>query len=163
MEVWVSLWSSVDFVWTLLDFSMELTKLCVELAWRLCFGVEFVWILNFWFYSYFLGDFGIDCRMVLCRVFGMFCVVFVACFVASIRRIMWLMDKGCFGMVSGQKLACTEAAKELSGTPVRGSHAIAWLGSNLQPSDTQLHGFPRNCVALHTPRVRNCVGFHAIA
>ena len=25
------LWISVDFVWTLLDFSMELTKVCVEL------------------------------------------------------------------------------------------------------------------------------------
>ena len=39
------------------------------------------------------------------------------------------MDKGCSGMVSGQKLVCTEAAKELSGTPGRGSHAIAWLGA----------------------------------
>ena len=28
----------------------------------------------------------------------------------------------------GSKLACTEAAKELSGTLVCGSHAIAWLG-----------------------------------
>ena len=55
-----------------------------------------------WFYSYFLGDFGIDCRMVLCRVFGMFCAVFVACFVASIGRILRLVDKGCFGMVLGQ-------------------------------------------------------------
>ena len=49
MEVWVFLWISVDFLWTLLDFSMELTKVCVELVWRLCFGVEFVWILNFGF------------------------------------------------------------------------------------------------------------------
>ena len=69
--------------------------------------------------------------MVLCRVFGMFCVVFVTCFVASIGRIMWSMDKGYSGMVSGQKLACAEAAKELSSTLVRGSHAMAWLGSNL--------------------------------
>ena len=98
--------------------------------------MEFVWILNFWFYSYFWGDFGIDCRMVLCHVFGMF----VACFVASIGRILWPVDKGCSEMVSGQKLVCTGAAKELYGTPVRGSHAIAWLGSNL-----------------HTPRVRNCI------
>ena len=58
------------------------------------------------------------------------------------------MDKGCFGMVSGQKLACTGAAKELSGTLVCGSHAIAWLGSKLQPSGMQLRGFLRNCVAL---------------
>ena len=110
---------------------MELTKVCVELVWRLCFGVEFLWILNFGFYSYFCGDFGIDCRMVLCCVFGMFGVVFVTCFVASIGKILWLMDKGCFGMVSGQKLACTGAAKELSGTPVRGSHTIEWLGSKI--------------------------------
>ena len=41
-----------------------------------------------WFYSYFWDDFGIDCRMVLYRVFGMFYVVFVACFVASIGRIL---------------------------------------------------------------------------
>ena len=47
---------------------MELTKVCVELVWRLCFGVEFVWILNFGF----IPTFGIDCRMVLCRVFGIF-------------------------------------------------------------------------------------------
>ena len=137
----------MDFVWTLLDFSMELTKVCVELVWRLCFGVKIWMDFELWFYSYFWGDFGIDCRMVLCRVFGMFCVVFVACFVASIGRIMWPVDKGCSGMVSGQKLACTGAAKELSSTPVRGSHATAWLGSNFQPSGTQLCGFPRNCVA----------------
>ena len=94
--------------------------------------------------------------MVLCHVFGMFGAVFVACFVALIGRILWPVDKGCSGMVSGQKLACTNVAKELSSMPVHGSHAIAWLGSNLQPSGTQLHGFPRNCVVLH-PRVRNCV------
>ena len=110
----------MDFLWTLLDFSMELTKVCVELVRRLCFGVEFLWILNFVFYSYFWGDFGIDYRMVLCRVFGMFGVMFVVCFVASIGRILWPVDKGCFEMVSGQKLACTRAAKELSGTPLRG-------------------------------------------
>ena len=94
-------------------------------------------------YSYFWGDFGIDCRMVLCCVFGMFGAVFAA----SIGRILWPVDKGYSMMVSGQKLECTEASKELSGTPMRGSHAIAWLGSNLQPSCTQLRGFPRNCVA----------------
>ena len=57
--------------------------------------------------------------MVLCRVFGMFGTMFVACFVASIRRIMWSVDKGCSGMVLGQKLVCTGAAKELPGTPGR--------------------------------------------
>ena len=78
--------------------------------------------------------------MVLCRVFGMFGTMFVACF----GRIMWPVDKGYFGMVSGKKLACTGAAKELFGAPVRGSHAIAWLG------DLRVRycvGFPRNCVA----------------
>ena len=68
--------------------------------------------------------------------------MFVACYVASIGRILWPVDKGCSRMVSGQKLACTGAAKELSGTPVHGSHAIAWLGAS---SGTLLHGFPRNC------------------
>ena len=61
--------------------------------------------------------------MVLCRVFGMFCAVFEACFVASIGRIRWPVDKGCSGMVLGQNLVSTGAAKELSGTPVR-DHAI---------------------------------------
>ena len=130
----------MDFVWTLLDFSMELTKVCVELVWRLCFGVEFVWILNFCF----IPTFGV----ILGLIVGWFYAVFLACFVASIERIMWPMDKGCYGMVLGQKLSYARAAKELSGTPVRGSHAIAWLGSNLQPLGTQLRGFPRNCVAL---------------
>ena len=63
--------------------------------------------------------------MVLCHVFGMFGVVFVACLVASIGRILWPVDNGCSEMVSGQKLACIRASKELSGTPMRGSHAIA--------------------------------------
>ena len=89
--------------------------------------------------------------MILGLIVGWFYAVFLAClvscFVASIRRILWSVDKGCSGMVSGQKFVCTRAAKELSGTPVRGSHSIAWLGSNLQPSGTQLRGFPRNCVA----------------
>ena len=68
--------------------------------------------------------------MDLCRVFGMFGTMFVACFVASIGKIMWPVDKGYSEMVSGQKLACTGASKELSGTPGRGSHAIAWLGAS---------------------------------
>ena len=63
--------------------------------------------------------------MVLCRVFGMFGTMFVARF----GRIMWPVDKGCSGMVSGRKLVCTGAAKELSGTPGRGSYAVAPIGS----------------------------------
>ena len=73
--------------------------------------------------------------------------MFYAVFVASIGKIMWPVDKGCSGMVSGKKLACTEAAKELSGTSVHGGHAIVWLGSNLQPSGKKFRGFPCNCVA----------------
>ena len=61
----------------------------------------------------------------------------MACYVASIGRILSPVDKGCSGMISGRKLACTEAAKELSGTPRRGSHAVAWLGAS---SDTPGHG-----------------------
>ena len=92
----------MDFIWTLLDFSMELTKVCVELVWRLCFGVEFAWILNFGFIPTFGVIFRIDCRMVLCHVFGVFGALFLACFVVSIGWIMWPVDKGCSGMVSGQ-------------------------------------------------------------
>ena len=68
--------------------------------------------------------------MVLCRVFGMFGIMFVVCFVVSIGRILSSVDKGRSEMVSGQKLACTGAAKELSGTPGRGSHVVAWLGAS---------------------------------
>ena len=78
--------------------------------------------------------------MVLCRVFGMFGIMFVACF----GRIMWSVDKDCSGMISGQKLACTGAAKELSGTLGRGNHAVAWLGAS---SGTLLRGIPRYSVA----------------
>ena len=53
--------------------------------------------------------------------------MFVAYYVASIGRILSPMDKGCSGVVLGQKLACTGAAHELSGTPGRGSHTMAWL------------------------------------
>ena len=105
-------------------------------------------------YSYFRGDVGIDCRMVLCSVFGMFCALFVACFLVSIGRILWPMEKGCSRLDSSQKLVCTGAAKELFGTLVRGNHAIAWLGSKIAALgyaiawvSTQLRGFPRNCVA----------------
>ena len=66
---------------------------------------------------------------------------------ASIGRILSPVDKGCSGMVSGRKRACTGAAKASSsmsghgshtvawlgassGTPGRGSHAVAWLGAS---------------------------------
>ena len=54
----------------------------------------------------------------------------MACYVASIGRILSLVDKGCSEMVSGQKLSYTGAAKELSGMPGGGSHAVAWLGAS---------------------------------
>ena len=68
----------------------------------------------------------------------------MACYVASIGRILSSVDKGCSEMVSGRKLECTGAAKELSGTPGRGSHAVVWLGAS---SGTLLRGIPRNSVA----------------
>ena len=76
---------------------------------------------------------------VLCRVCGMFCDLNWEDIVAG--------GQGLFRDGFGSKLACTGAAKELSGTQLLGTHAIAWLGSKLQPSGTQLHGLPRNCVA----------------
>ena len=42
------------------------------------------------------------------------------------------------------KMACTGAAKELSGMLL---HKIAWLGFKTAASSTKLHGFWRNCVA----------------
>ena len=70
--------------------------------------------------------------------------MFVACYVASIGRILSLVDKGCSGMVSGRKLACTRA--EFSGTSVSGFHAIAWLGAssgthNVNPPTSDDHNF----------------------
>ena len=56
--------------------------------------------------------------------------MFVACYVSSIGRILSPVDKGCSEMVPGRKPVCTEAAKELSGTPGRGIHAVAWLGAS---------------------------------
>ena len=103
-----------------------------------------------WFYAVFLAH---DCRMVLCRVFGMFCAVFVACFVASIGRIMWPMDKGCFGMVSGQNWHVSELPRSslhagawkpcycMAGLKIAAlEYAIAWVSM-------QLRGCPCNCVA----------------
>ena len=73
---------------------MELTKFFVELVWMLCFCVELVWILNFGFIPTFGLIFGL--------IVGWFYAVFLACFMASIGRILWSVDKGCSGMVSGQ-------------------------------------------------------------
>ena len=73
--------------------------------------------------------------------------------------------QGMFPDGFGSKLACTGATKELSSTLVRGRNVIAWLGSKFQLSahncvePTLLRGWAQNCI----PRVRNYVGFHAIA
>ena len=112
----------------------------------LCFWVELVWILNFGF----ILTFG----LILGLIVGWFYAMFLACFVSCLRHVLWPELGGYCGRwtraVSGWfrvKMPCTGAAKELSGTLLRGSHAIAWLGSKLKPSSTQLRGFPRNCVA----------------
>ena len=121
-----------------------------------------------WFYSYFWGDFGIDCMMVLCHVFDMFCSVFVACFVASIGSTMWPVDKGCSEMGSGQKLACVSelprSSLSLARWCVEAMLLRGWAQncSSLARScveSTLLRGWAQNC----SPRVRNCVGFQAIA
>ena len=65
--------------------------------------------------------------------------MFVTCYVASIGRIFSPVDKGCSGMVSGRKRACTGAAKASSGTPGRGSHAVAWLGASSSMSGHGSH------------------------
>ena len=56
--------------------------------------------------------------------------MFVACYVASIGRILSPVDKDCSRIVSSRKPACTGATKELSGTPGRGSHTVAWLSAS---------------------------------
>ena len=54
----------------------------------------------------------------------------MAYYVVSIGRILLPVDRGCSGMVSDRKRACTGAAKASSGTPRRGSHVVAWLGAS---------------------------------
>ena len=65
--------------------------------------------------------------------------MFVACFVTLNGRILLSVDKGCSRMVSGQKLVCTRFTKELSGTPGRGSHAVAWLGASFGMPGRGIH------------------------
>ena len=69
--------------------------------------------------------------MVLYRVYGMFYAVFMACFVASIGRIWWPVEKGCFGMLSGQNGVYWSFQGALW-------HVIAWLGSKLGSPCTPL-------------------------
>ena len=51
--------------------------------------------------------------------------MFVAYYVVSIGRILSQVNKGCSGIVSDLKRACTGVAKASSGMPGRGSHAVA--------------------------------------
>ena len=81
----------------------------------------------------------------------------MACYVASIGRILWPVDKGYSGMVLGRKLVCTGAAKGLSGTSVCGIRAIAWLGAS---SGMQLRGFStqlRSPCTMSTLQLRMCI------
>ena len=87
----------------------------------------------------FIPTFGIDCRIVLCPVFGMFCAVFVECFVASIERIMWPVDKGCSGIVSGQNRRVSELPR---------SSLARWC-----VEATLLLGWAQNCSSL----ARSCM------
>ena len=47
--------------------------------------------------------------------------------------------QGLFRDGFGRKLACTGAAKELSGTPGRGSHVVAWLGASSGTPERGIH------------------------
>ena len=47
--------------------------------------------------------------------------------------------QGLFRDGFGSKLACTGAAKELSGTPGRGSHVVAWLGASSSTPGRGIH------------------------
>ena len=99
---------------------MELTKVCVELVWRLCFGVEFVWILNFGF----IPTFGV----ILGLIVGRFYAVFLACFVPCLWHVLWpqlggYCDRwtravpGWFRVKLGMYRSCQGALY----------HAVAWI------------------------------------
>ena len=79
--------------------------------------------------------------LLLGLIIGWFYAMFVACFVPFFGMFCGLNwednvagGQGLFRDGFGSKLACTGAAKELSGMLVHRSHAIAWLGSKLQLS-----------------------------
>ena len=129
----------------LLDFSMELTKVCVELVWRLCFGVELVWILKFGF----IPTFGV----ILGLNVGWFYAVFLACFMPCLCYVLWPQLGGYCGrwtrVVPGWFRVKHWHVPELPRSSL--AHSC------LEP--TLLRGWAQNC----SPRVSNCVGFHVIA
>ena len=132
----------MDFVWTLLDFSMELTKVCIELIWRLCFGVEFVWILNFGF----IPTFGV----ILGLIVGWFYAVFLACFVSCLWHVLWPQLGGYCGQ-------WTRAVPGWFLVKIGMYWSFQLARSCVEA--TLLRGWAQNSC----PRVCNCVGFHAIA
>ena len=90
--------------------------------------------------------------MVLCRVYGMFCAVFVACFVALIGRVLWPMKRVVLRTVMGQNSVYWRS-HELSGTLL----GVVWR-NYMEPA--------RYCVVRlrnFSSWVRNCIGFGAIA
>ena len=40
-------------------------------------------------FSYFWANFGINCEMVLCRVYDMFYVLFMTCFMSCLWHVLW--------------------------------------------------------------------------
>ena len=91
---------------------------------KICMDME-VWFIPT------LELFGIDCRMVLVLCCGMFCGLNWEDIVAG--------GQGLFRDGFGSKLACTGAAKELSGTSGCGSHAVAWLGASSGTPGSGIH------------------------
>ena len=88
----------------------------------------------------------------LCCVYGKFCAMFVACFVASIRRVLWLVKRAVVGTVSSQ-------------------NGMYWRSHRL--SSTLLRAVWHNCVETSrycmaglrnfSPQIRYCIGFASIA
>ena len=127
------------------------------LVWILVWKYEFLWIslvlcrtcmdFELWFYSYFWVDFGIDCRMVLCRVFGMFCGLNWNDIVAGGLGLFWdgFGSKWRVPELPRSSLAryCVEATL-LSGWAQNLAlrYAIAWVSTQLlspyTPSNLQL-------------------------
>ena len=147
-----------------IKFCMELTKFCVELVWMLCFCVELVWILNLGF----IPTFG----LILGLIVGWFYAMFLACFVSCLWHVLWSQLGGYCGWWTRAvsewfrvKMACTRVSKELSGTLLRGSHAmaglkiealgyaIAWVSTQLRspctPSSLQLRTVITSSSELH--------------
>ena len=132
---------------------MELTKVCVELVWRLCFGVEFVWILNFGF----IPTFGV----ILGVIVGWFYAVFLACLVPCLWHVLSPQLGGYCGRWTRAVLGwfrvknwrvpelprSSLARRCLEATLLHGWAQICNLGYAIAWVSTQLRGFPRNCLA----------------